>query len=449
MSETAARAALERMNCREVMIAGHYTGVAKDLAMMAAADPAEQERLFMERRRSELCAAYGFPSATQDKPFAFAGGIAIIPITGILINRFGQSYSWVTGYNFIRRQVALAEADEDVLGILYDVMSFGGEVGGCFETARIIRESAGRKPSMAFIDAHAYSAGYALACSAGRVVSTESGGAASIGVVAMHISYEKMIKDIGWEVSLIHSGDHKVDGNPFQKLPASVRADIQKGCDRTRAEFVALVAEHRGLDPKVVYDTEARTYRAEDALALGLIDAIESPTAAVQAFLAELSGSKTTSKENAMTIPTTEPGAANTAAPDAAAAAAAQASAVASAATAARQAERARVQGILGCPEAANRQGLANHLAMKTDMSVDDAKAMLSASAEEKPAAAAPAAAVKNPFEAAMNATPNPNVGADAGQSADAENSPEAAVARILAAQSLATGVKLEPAKSN
>lgn len=102
----------------------------------------------------------------------------------------------------------------------------------------------------------------------------------------------------------------------------------------------------------------------------------------------------------------------------------------------ARKAERTRVNGILSCDEAKGREALAQHLAMNTDMSVDEAKAMLAVAPKAQPAANA-----ENAFEKAMANTPNPQVGSDAASaSADAEQDP---VKRILSAQSAATGQKV------
>ena len=42
--------------------------------------------------------------------------------------------------------------------------------------------------------------------------------------------------------------------------------------------------------------------------------------------------------------------------------------------------ERARIESITTCDEAKGREGLASHIAFKTNMSVDDAKAMLASS---------------------------------------------------------------------
>ena len=96
---------------------------------------------------------------------------------------------------------------------------------------------------------------------------------------------------------------------------------------------------------------------------------------------------------------------------DQANAAAAQSAAVQTATAEARTAERARVSSIMSCEEAKGRTALANHIAMNTDMTLDAAKAMLSASAAA-PAEAPKAAA--DPFKAAMDGGNHPHVGADA-----------------------------------
>lgn len=405
MSDTAARQAMERMNLREVAVAPLYSTLAADLQQMASTDPVEAQKKFMEHRRAELCEAYGFAPARQEKPFAFANGIAIIPFSGSLINRFGQSYSFVTGYNFIRRQMAAAMLDDDVKGIVGDFNTYGGEAAGCFECSDEIFAMRGKKPMIAVVDSNAYSAGYALASAFDKVVCTPSGGVGSIGVVAMHMNIGKALEKFGVEITFIHFGEHKVDGNMFEALSPAVKKSIQTGVDKSGEAFVALVARNRNIGADKVKATEARTYRAEEALSLGLIDTIASPSQAMQVFFDELTGSVINPKEDAMSTAETKPGAQDQAQQEAA-----NAAAVSKAAADARTAERARVHGITSCEEAKGREKLASHLAMNTDMSVDQAKAMLAVAAVEQPQAAAPG---KDGFQEAMDKSQHPNVGAD------------------------------------
>lgn len=433
MSDTAARLAMERMNLREVAVSPIHATIAEDLRMMAAADPKTEHEKFMERRRTELCEAYGIHGKTQEKPFAFANGVAIIPFSGMMLNRFGQSYGYVTGYNFIRRQMALAMADDDVKGIVGDFNTYGGEAAGCFECSDDIFAMRGTKPMIAVIDSNCYSAGYALASAFDKIICTPSGGMGSIGVVAMHVNLKKALEDFGVEITFIHFGAHKVDGNPYEGLSKEVKADIQKSVDASGEKFVALVARNRNIGADVVKGTEARTYRVEEGKSLGLIDTIATPSQAMQVFFDELSGSVINpEKEDEMsTQVANQPGA-----PDQAAT---QAAALETAAAQARTAERARVSGIQNCEEAKGKTKLANHLAMETDMSVEDAKKMLAASGPDA-VAAAPAA---DGFREAMNGSQHPNVGADAASGGAPTGADK--VAAILADYKAAGGAVATP----
>lgn len=428
MSMQLAHVVANRLNMQPALVSpAHQTMIVESLRQLARADDEEEAR-HQEKARKDLLAAYGFESTANNKPFIYSDGVAFIPVTGLLINRFNDSWGWVTGYNFIRSWLGAAVDDPDVHSIVLDCNSGGGEVAGCFELAADIRLARAAKRCLAVVDSSSYSACYAIASAASKIVVTPSGGVGSIGVVAMHVDMSKMLSDWGINVTFIFSGDHKVDGNPYEPLPEPVRASIQARVDSTRQQFVALVAENRGLDPKVVFDTQAACYSASDALALGLIDAIAPPLEAVQAFLNELSGSD--DQETEMSHATAaKPGAESTAATPENAAAAPAAKPVDSAAE--RAAERERIAAITTHESAKDKSALANHLALKTNLSVDEAVAILAASPAEK--AAEPAK--PNAFTAAMDASEHPNVGA-------AATGELTAAQRILASQSAATGVK-------
>lgn len=454
MSDQAARSALSRMNLHEVFIAHHYQGLAADLAKMASTDPAAAREKFLTETRHELCEAYGFTRREQSKPFAFANGFAIIPVHGTLINRFGASYGYVTGYNFIRNQHNAAVLDPDVKWIVHDHNSYGGEAAGCFELADDIYASRDTKPVYAVVDSNCYSASMALASAASKIFVTPSSGVGSIGVVAMHVDMSKMLSDWGINITFIHSGDHKVDGNPYEKLDPEVKKDIQAGVDKSRAKFVSLVARNLGLDDKVVYDTQARTYRADDALKLGLVHAVAVPSVALQSIIdddsadADESDDQLSKKEATMdpTQGNNQPAAGQPAAAVQPAAAAPAANAATVDQAAVQKAERERVQGILGCEEAAGKSKMANHLAFSTNMSLEDAKAMLTHAGKDEAAAPAVTPPAESGFAAAMSRSGNPNVGADgavAGQANQGADGKPDAAASIMADYERASGIKL------
>lgn len=441
MAQMAVQQALSRMQMAPVMIEPSAVGLIVNSAqrMMAGesfADDMDEEML--AGVRDTLCQTYGYSGSTRGKNFAFADGTAIIPVHGSLINRYGgYYYGEMTGYNYIRRMRAEALADPDVERIIYDVNSNGGEAAGCFELADESFDLRGEKPTLAVVDSNCYSAAYAFASSADKISVTPSGGAGSIGVISMHADVSKLLDDFGVKITLITAGDHKADGNPFEKLSDEVRAEIQADVDMTRDKFVALVARNRGLDEKVVRDTEARTYNADEALAMNLIDEIATPTQAVNSFVNGPSGSSKEAKKmddpNA-TVTTQQPDA--------------------NAVSAAKTAERQRMSGIIGCEAGLANPKLANHFAFNTDMSVAEAEAALVVAGPAQAAAAPVVPVVEttttekantqgNPaFMTAMDQGKHPQVGVD-----DAPNGEQNAAKEdnpLMADFALATGYTFE-----
>lgn len=387
--------------------------------VLSAADSDAQEREFGARMTATL-AAYGLGSPAPNKPFAFANGVAVIPVHGVLINRFPSSWGFVTGYDFIRRQTAEAAADPDVQVIAYDHHSPGGTVAGCPETYSAILAVRGTKKTVAIVDSAAYSAAYYLASAADKIVVTPSGGVGSIGVVAARWDVTKMAENEGVKVTFIYAGKHKLAGNPMIEMSDDEKKRIQASVDSAYDGFVSAVAAGRGISEDAVRATEAACFDAEDALRAGLVNDIMTPDMALQAALAS-------EEDDDMTVQGSpaQPGAA---------AETVDATAVAAQAT---TAERARIAGILASDEAKDRPSMALHLATKTGMSVDDAKGLLAVAAVET----APAAQVTNPLEAAMAAAGTPAVGADPANLAGA-NTPEAKAGGLLAAYAAATGIK-------
>jgi signal peptide peptidase SppA len=213
-----------------------------------------------------------------DAPYPVIDGIAVIEIAGVLIHRgawMGQS-SGQTSYEGIAAQIAAAAVDPAVRGVALEIDSFGGEVAGVFDLADRIRATRAAKPVWAFVAEHAFSAGYALASQADRILLPRTGAVGSIGVVVMHADLSGHLDQDGVRVTLIHSGRHKVDGNPYTPLPAEVRDDIQREIDVLRFLFTETVAAGRGsrLNQDAAMATEAATYRGSDAVAAGLADEV-------------------------------------------------------------------------------------------------------------------------------------------------------------------------------
>lgn len=283
--------ALSRIDSRDMLILQDTSAkVMSDLTRFYETDATAEGAALEVASRESLESAYGFGPCDDDerKPFVYQDGVAVIPIHGTLLNRFGGSWGFVTGYQYVRRMLNLALDDDDVELIVFDVDSPGGEAAGCFELAREIMASRRVKPSLAMVDALAASGGIALGVAPTAIYAIPSARIGSIGVYRMHVSYEGALKDAGIKVTFATAGDHKVDGNPYQDLPQAVLDEWRESAGKTWDDFISLVAEARDMSEDEVRATQARVYRADEALAKGLINAVKTPTEAVAAFLAEL-----------------------------------------------------------------------------------------------------------------------------------------------------------------
>ena len=223
-----------------------------------------------------------------EAPYPVVDGIAVIEISGVLIHRggwIGQS-SGQTSYEGIAAQIEAAANDPSVRGFALEIDSFCGEVAGVFDLADRIRAIRATKPVWAFVAEHAFSAGYALASQATRILMPRTGALGSIGIVVMHADLSGQLDQDGMRVTLIHSGSHKVDGNPYEPLPVDVRDDIQREIDVLRFLFAETVAAGRAgrLSQDAAMATQAATYRGADAIAAGLADEVTDLARGFAAF---------------------------------------------------------------------------------------------------------------------------------------------------------------------
>ncbi|SDR52876.1 S49 family peptidase [Paraburkholderia tuberum] len=324
-----------------------------------------------------------YDRASGWRAYQVVNGVAVIPVNGTLVhkNMALNPVSGMQGYDGIEAKLDGALADPEVRGILFDMNTPGGEVSGVHDLAAKI--TASTKPVWAHANELAASAGYWIASAADRVVLSETAEVGSIGVLMAHADYSKALQDDGINVTLIHAGAHKVDGNPYEPLPEDVRDTFKAEIEELRSLFAQAVATGRartdggrGMSVQAVLDTEARIYRGQQAVEAGLADAVMPFSEALDAFSRQLSTrSRIMSIEQARAD---APGADVIARADASRMAEqAREEGVRAGAEAGASAERERIAAILGHAEAAGRQNSARTLALTPGMSPETAATLL------------------------------------------------------------------------
>jgi capsid assembly protease len=227
-------------------------------------------------------------AARGDTGYGITDGVAVISASGALVHRsrMDGNSSYLLGYNELALQVEDAQNNPDVHAVLQVMDTPGGEVSGAFEYSDRIHALRGKKPMWAIADSLAASAGYLGGSAFDQLAVAATGYVGSIGVVMRHVDLSRKLANDGVQVTHIFAGDHKIDGNPYEPLPASVRADLQAEIDSLYTLFVDAVVRNRGLNAQAVRNTQANTYRGQAAVSLGLADRV----ATTDQLITELAG---------------------------------------------------------------------------------------------------------------------------------------------------------------
>lgn len=221
-------------------------------------------------------------AAAQRRGQAQAQGIQVIPLYGVISHRANmvQSVSGPGGTSteMFGRALDQAIADPNVGAILIDVDSPGGSVHGTQELADRIMAARGTKPIVASANATAASAAYWIASAADEIVVTPSGLVGSIGVIAAHEDKSAALAAQGTKVTYITAGKYKAEGNSAEPLTDEAAASMQSMVDGFYSAMVKSIARGRGVSPDAVRANygQGRVLSATDALAVGMVDRIET-----------------------------------------------------------------------------------------------------------------------------------------------------------------------------
>lgn len=210
--------------------------------------------------------------------------VARVSIDGTLVHKLGgvEPYSGMIGYDCLDRIITDAIENKEVGAILLDIDSPGGEVAGCFDFARKLRSMSARgggKPIVAFANEMACSAAYAIASNCDAIATTRTGIIGSIGVWTMLVDLTKGLSTNGIEVTMIRAGDRKARGGPYEHADDETVTKLQDWVEETWDIFAGIVSETRPGSKQDILDLEGDWFTGSDALALGLVDHVDSPEA--------------------------------------------------------------------------------------------------------------------------------------------------------------------------
>jgi len=203
---------------------------------------------------------------------AINGDVAIIPIKGMIVSGvgFSERQPGFCQLEDLESDILSAINNTEVRRIVYDVNSPGGMYRGTPDVAVLIEKYAGVKPSYAFNSGVMASGAYWL-CSGLSIISKSSAETGSIGAYSIWYDTSKAMEAQGVGVKVYTSGAYK-GMTPEVSLTDDQDSYMQSRAMKMGNEFYSQIKRVRAGVNESAFD--GRTFQAEEAMELGLIDGL-------------------------------------------------------------------------------------------------------------------------------------------------------------------------------
>jgi protease-4 len=165
--------------------------------------------------------------------------------------------------------------DDGIKAVVVRIDSPGGSVAPSQEIHDEVKRLAAKKTVVCSLGNVAASGGYYVAVACPKIVAAPGTLTGSIGVISQFANVRGLAERFDVKLEVVKAGKLKDAGNPFRDMTPEERAYWQALVDRTHQQFIAAVAQGRGLGEEAVREVaDGRVMNGEDAKGLGLVDAL-------------------------------------------------------------------------------------------------------------------------------------------------------------------------------
>lgn len=202
-----------------------------------------------------------------------ADRVAILYADGQIVDGHGSGDA-VYG-NSLAAQLRDLRGDDAVKAVVVRVNSPGGSALASDVIWREMELLRAEKPVVVSMGSYAASGGYYISCPADVIVADRTTLTGSIGVFGMFLNPIDALKNkLGITLDGVRSNTSAGMGSYTALTPAE-RASIMRGVDKVYTTFTGHVAEGRNLPVERVLEIAGgRVWSGEDALGIGLVDAL-------------------------------------------------------------------------------------------------------------------------------------------------------------------------------
>lgn len=235
------------------------------------------------------CVGIAVFMVADDDMLSSGDSVALIHINGVIAGT-GSVYNGVSSPEYILDQLDRALADSGVKAIVLRIDSPGGTVAASQEITLAVRRAADEKPVVASIGDIGASGAYMVAAQCDEIVASPGSSVGSIGVIMEIPNVAGLMEKLGVEFTTLTQGEHKDVGNPFRSVTPTESAMLQGQMEVAYEQFIADVAEGRGLSEAEVRELATGwVWLGAEAIDLELVDTLGNFDDAIDAA-ADLGG---------------------------------------------------------------------------------------------------------------------------------------------------------------
>jgi signal peptide peptidase SppA len=217
------------------------------------------------------------------------GDVMVVPIHGFISHKptVWSAVGLESSSEVVGLWIDSLMNNPSVGAVVFDVDSPGGSVQGLTAISDKIYSYRGKKPIIAVVNDMMASAAYFIGSAADEIVADPDSLTGSIGTLFVHEDWSKALERIGVDVTFIHAGKYKVEGNPYEPLDDTAKQSLQDMVNQYYEVFVSAVARNRGTTAATVKADygQGRIMRAPQAKSAGLIDRIATLEQVTNALL--------------------------------------------------------------------------------------------------------------------------------------------------------------------
>jgi protease-4 len=208
--------------------------------------------------------------------------IALIYAVGDIVS--GKGSDDQIGSDRLAETIRQARVDSSIKAIVLRVNSPGGSAIASDVIWREVLLAKKTKPVVVSMGDLAASGGYYISCAADSIVAQPNTLTGSIGVFGLLVNAQKMFNNkLGITFDSVKTGRYADIGTFTRRLSAEERELIQSQVEKVYETFITHVSEGRNITKEFVDSIgQGRIWSGNDALELGLVDAIGGVNKAVE-----------------------------------------------------------------------------------------------------------------------------------------------------------------------